>query len=122
MHLEPAIDRARHTDRQRPARRDRLVAVVDEPFAGQGARRAAAGIQAIQFFRFGVPDNREQIAADAVTGRFHQAERGVRRDGGVDRVAAGLENIDRYLGRQRLTGRRHAMSRDDLGAAGKSVT
>jgi hypothetical protein len=68
-------------------------------------------------FRFVIND--EQVAAEAVAGRLHQADGRVGRDRRVDRVAAALENLHAGARGQRLArrhdpkGRRHYRSADD---------
>ena len=70
----------------------------------QAGRRPAAGVEAVERAGLRVVDDGEQIAADAVRLRLDQAHDGVGRDGGVDRVAASLEDLHAGLRRERLAG------------------
>ena len=70
----------------------------------QAGRRPAAGVEPVQRVRSRFVDDREQIAADAVDLRLDEAHDRVGRDGGVDRVAAALEDLHAGLRRQRLAG------------------
>ena len=81
-------------------------------------RRPAAGVEAVELLRLRIPDDGEQVAADALPRGLHEAQDGVGRDGGVDRGAAALEDVERHLARQRLAGRRHAVRGDDFRARG----
>ena len=75
----------------------------------RGVRGPAAGVEAVELLRLRVPDDGEQVAADAARHRLDDAEHGVGGDGGVDRVAALLEDADRGGRRQRLARRGHAV-------------
>ena len=123
MKLGPAVDRARHADGQQAVGRDRGAVELCELglhlLVAESERRAAGGVEAVEFFRLRIPDDGEQVAADAAAHRLHQAQRGVGRDGGVDRRAAGLENIEAGLRRERLAGADHAVLRDDFRAGGE---
>jgi len=70
------------------------------------------------FFGLGVPDDGEEVAAEAVARGLHETEGGVGGDGGVDGGAAGFENIEADLGRERVAGGDHAVRGDHLGAGG----
>lgn len=126
VQFEPAVHGARHGNRERAAGGDGLVVVLPEPFQGQVLRRAPTGIQAVELPGFRVPDDGEEIAADAVARGLHQSEQGVGGNRRVHRGTALLENVQRDLGCQRLAGRRHAVRGDDFrtrgeGLAGKPV-
>ena len=97
---------------QRAAAGDVFQVAVLELFERETARAAAAGVEAVEFFGFGVPDDGEQVAAEAAAHGLGHAEHGVGGDGGVDRVAAGLQDLDGGLGRERLAGGRHAVFAD----------
>ena len=71
--------------------------------------------------RGGVPDDREQVAADAAARRLREPERRVRGDRGVDGAAAAAQRRDADLGRERLARRDHAVARHDDGAGGEAV-
>ena len=72
--------------------------------------RPAAGVEAVELLGLGVPDDGEQVAADAARHRLDHAEDGVGGDGRVDGVATLLKNLDRRRRRQRLAGRRHPLT------------
>ena len=82
---------------------------------------AAARVQAVQALARGIPDDREQVAADAAARRLDEAERGVRGDGGVDGAAAAAQRGDADLGGERLARRDHAVPRHDDGASREAV-
>ena len=111
MHFEPGVDRAGHGDRHRAERRDGLAALelLDELLVAGSHRAFSGAVQAIEFLRLRVPDDCEQIAADAVAGRLHQAKRGIGRNRGIDRRAAFFQYVDSDLAGQRMGCRRHAM-------------
>ena len=107
--LVPAVDAAGHRPAQRPVDGDRRQPLGLEQLDRRGRRRAAAGVEAVELLGLGVPDDGEQVAADAARHRLDHAEHGVGRDGGIDGVAALLQHADRGRGRQRLAGRGHAL-------------
>ena len=111
---EPAVDRTGHVHRQRTERRNRLVIVILKPFQRERFRRAARTVVAVQLLRLRIPDDREQVAADAVRDRLHQAERRIRGDRRIDRGAAFLQHVETDLGRQRMRSRDHAVRRNDF--------
>ena len=90
-------------------------------------RRPAARVQAVDGagLRFVIDD--EEVAAEAVAGRLHQADRGVGGNRRVDRVAAALEDLHAGARRQRLARRddperrRHDRSPDDRQARARIV-
>jgi len=96
----PARHLARHGDRAPAGGRHGLAA--GEILRRPGGRRAAAGVQAVQ--AAAMPDQREQIAADAVHDRLDHGQRNGRGDGAVHRVAAGQQHAQAGLRRQRLAG------------------
>ena len=71
---------------------------VELPFASRveipAIRRSTAGIQPVEPLILLAPEDREQVAADPVAGRFGHAQDRVGRDRRIDAIAAGLENID----------------------------
>ncbi len=87
----------------------------------EAERRATAAVQAVKLFRFRVVNDRENVAADTVAGRFHQPERGVRGDGGIDRAAAGFENIEPDLRGERHARADHAVLREHFGTGGERL-
>ena len=60
----------------------------------------------------------EAIAADAGHMRLDDAQHGDRGDGGVDRIAAGAQHVERGQGRERMRDAAMAMTGDGGGAAG----
>ena len=109
----PPADASGHRPRQRPLVGDLGEPLGLEEFERRCERGASAGIQAVQGLGLGVPDDGEQVAADAVGGRLDQAEDGIRGDRGVDGVAPVLQDADRRGGRQRLARRGHPVPRHD---------
>jgi hypothetical protein len=77
-----------------------------------GVRGAAGGIEAEDLFRLRVVDEREQVAADAVHARLDHGEHGRGGHGGIDRVAAGLQDLQACRGRKRLARGDHAAASD----------
>ena len=118
VHGEPGIDRARHGDRQRAIGRQGVcpIELVEQLVERLTLRAAARPIDAVQFAGRGVVDDREQIAADAVAGRLHQPQRGIGRDGRIDRAAAVLEHVERDLRGKRVRSGRHAVLRNHRAA------
>ena len=80
-------------------------------------RRPSARVQPMDRARLRFVVEDEEVAADAVASGLHQADRGVGTDGGVDGVAATLENLHASSGGQRLTGRHDPHRRRDDGSA-----
>ena len=115
--LLPAVDRTGNRPGERAVSRHPLVALADQRLAADRVRRAAGRVQGVQPLRVGVPHQREQVAADAVHVRLHQAEHGVDRHRGVDGVAARLQDVEPDLRRKRLAGRHHPVGRNHLRAA-----
>ena len=112
MHGEPAIDRPWDRNRQRSDSRD--ASLVAWQFGNQIVQRlvhraATRAVDAVQLIGLRVVYNRKQIAAYAVAGRLHQAERCVGRDCRINRVAAVLEDIERDLRCERVRGCSHAV-------------
>jgi hypothetical protein len=99
-----------------------LVQFGHQLLAGKAERGAAGGVEAVKFFVGGAPDDREEVAADAVAGGFHEAERGVGRDGRIHGRAAGFQHVEGDLRGQRVRGGGHAVLGDDLGAGGEGAT
>ena len=114
VHGEPRIDRSGHRDRQRTIGWQRLGAVelLEQLIERLVRGRAPRSVDAVQFARRGIVDDGEQVAADAVPGRLHQAQRGIGGNRRVHRIAAILEHVERDLRRERMRGRGHAMLRD----------
>ena len=115
--LVPGVDRAGHGPRERAVPRHSLVSLPDQRFATDLVRRAAGPVQAVQTLGLGVPDEGEQVSADAVHVRLHQPQHGVDGDRGVDGVPARLQDVDADLRRERLARRHHPVRGDHLRAA-----
>ncbi len=60
---------------------------------GRRARGAPAAVEAVELAAAGVVEQHEDIAAEAAELRIDDLERGAGRDGGVQRVAASLEQV-----------------------------
>jgi hypothetical protein len=73
----------------------------------------------VQFLGLRIPHDREQVAADAVAGRFHQPECCVGGDRRVDGAAAVAHHLQRDLRRQRVRGRGNRVRGVDLAAGGE---
>jgi hypothetical protein len=120
VQLEPSVGGAGHADRQEAALRNRRAAELPELalqlLEAQAERRTARRVEPVELLRLAVPDDREQVAAEAAARGFHEPERRVRGDRGVDRAATGLQHVHGDLRRERMRGRSHAVSRDDLRA------
>ncbi|CFN81455.1 Uncharacterised protein [Bordetella pertussis] len=101
---------SRHGARHRhgvPAARGHGV-MAREVFPRPGLRRPSRGIQAMQLAS--VPDDGEQIAADAVHARAHHRHGDGRRDRRVDGVAASRQHAHGGLVGQRLLGADHVLA------------
>ena len=95
---------------------DLVEPAVLEEFAGVACSGApAAGVEAVELLRLRVPDDGEQVAADAARHRLHEAHRGVGGDGRVDGVAAVLQHVEPDLRGERVAGGDHAVVGDRLG-------
>ena len=95
---DPTRNRAGDGHRMPSAHRHLIE--LPEEIARPPGRRVPGGVQAMQ--RASVPDDGEQIAADAVVVRFHHGQRRRSGDGGIDCVSTGSENVEPRLRRQRL--------------------
>src|SRR5690606_23337250 len=85
------------------------------------ARRAAGAVVAVQLPGLRVPDDGEQVAADAVAGRLHQAEGGIGGDGGIHGAAAAAHGVQGDLGGQRVRGGSHGLGREHFRARGEGL-
>ncbi len=90
---EPAVDGARHGPGVGAVERDPAALGRLHLVRRQRQRRAPRAVQAVELLRLLVPDDREEVAADAVGGGLEEAERGVDRDRGVHRAPTGLEDV-----------------------------
>ena len=93
-----------------------------QQFQRERLRRSATGIKPVHCLSLIVPNDRKQIAADTVSRWLHQTQRRVSSDRCVDCRATFLENVQSNLGRQRLTGRRHAMLGNHFASSRKVTT
>jgi hypothetical protein len=71
---------------------------------------------------FRIPHDREEIPADAATGRFHEAETGVGGDGGIDGGTTLPKDLHGHAGGEWMTGGRHAVAGDHLRTGGEGFT
>ncbi len=118
----PGRRTARHGDRRPAVQRHPLVAGGAHPLAIEQARRAPAGVQAVQ--AAAGPDQGEGVAADPAAGRLDHRQRGGGGDRRVDGVAATAQYLQPDLRRLRLRGGDHAaagMDRRTLRGVGKRV-
>src|SRR5205823_7512323 len=76
------------------------------------------GVEPVQLVFLRHVDQREQVAPDPAPGRLHHAGGRIGGDGGVDRVAAALEDLHSCGRGEGLAGSDHTVSRGDDGAAG----
>ena len=113
MQVVPARNAAGHRPGQRAVFGNLLQLVHLEVFARGLVGRAAAGVEAVQLLGLVVPDDGEQVAADAARHRFHEPQGGVGGDGGVHGRAPLTQNIEPDLRGQRLAGRDHAVPGHD---------
>ena len=115
---EPAVNGTGHRYGKRAQCRDRfaIAEFLCQVLKRAALRRTTGAVVAIELLRLRIPDDREEVATDAATDRFHQSERCVRRDRGIHRAAALFQNIDRDLCRERLRGCRHAVLAEHGGA------
>jgi hypothetical protein len=74
---------------------------------------AAAGIESVELLRLGIPHDGKQIASHSTARRLNQPEHGIGGNGGVDGIAAGLQNIEADLRGKWLTGRDDSVARND---------
>src|SRR3954471_10551268 len=70
VQLGPAVDAAGHQYTQRPMAWDELQVAAFELFEREAARAAAARIEAVELLRLRVPNDREQVAAQAAAHGF----------------------------------------------------
>ena len=103
-HRIPPGHHTGHGHRVDPALRHLLDALGGEELRGQPGRRPAAGVQAVHDAGLGLVVEDEEIAAEPVAGRLHQADGRVGGDSGIDGVAAPLEDLHAGAGGQRLAG------------------
>ena len=78
--------------------------------------RPAARVEPQELARLGHVDDGEEIAPDAVAGGLHEADRRVGGDGGIDGVAAALEDRHARSRGERLARGDDAVLRRDDGA------
>src|SRR4051812_49212440 len=122
---EPLVERrpARHRSRNRDGvhatiRQLTRDSLAPEELDRHSGRRPPAGVHSVQAVFFRDVDDREEIAADPVGGRLHQALRRVRGDRRVHGAAASLQDLHRRLRGEGLAGRRDAVLRRGHRAAG----
>ena len=112
MERGPAGHRAGHSDRVDTAvGQFALDALALEEFDRHPLRRPAARVQAVKLVLFGEVDDGEEIAADPVGGRLHQALSRIGGDRGIDGIAPAKHDLHGSLGGERLAGRGHPVRR-----------
>ena len=103
--------RRRHGDRQRPLVGNAALRLVE---VDRGRLRGDAGaVDELHLTGLGVVIQDEHVGAEAGHARLDFALHRPRRDGGVHRVAAGLEYPHPGFGGERMSGRHHPVLRDD---------
>ncbi len=111
----PRLDRARHRHRMHAVGRDLADAAIQEPLGAGGGGRAAGAVIGDDLVAALGRDQHEAIAADAGHRRLDDAERGGGGDRGVDRVAAGAQDVDGDQGGEGMGGCGRAALRDHRG-------
>src|SRR5207253_9127636 len=123
MQFAPCIHGSRHTDWEHAARRNRfavqLVKLRFHLFVAQAERRTATAVDPVKSVFFRAINDGKKVAADSVRDRFHQAEGGVRRDRGIDRTTAALQDIESNLGSRRHARANHSVPRQDFRSRGE---
>ena len=107
--LFPPADAPWHRPRKRPDGRYLLVPQIGEDLARELVRAAPAGVEAVEFLRFGLPIDDEQIAADAAAHRLDEPQHGVRGNRCVRRGSARLEHVEPGLRSERVACRHNAL-------------
>jgi hypothetical protein len=92
------------------------IASVREMLRGRAGGCPSTGVEGNELVFLGQPGEDEHIAAHAGTFRFNQIQHGRGGDGGIEGVAALLENLQTRRCCQGLARGDHAISRQDLGA------
>ena len=116
VELEPAVAGARDAPGVRAVERDRAVGERRDLLGRQRERGAAGGVEADDFLLRRVPEDGEEVAAEAVRRRLHQAEAGVRRDRRVDGAPPLAQDLHSRLSAEGLGARHHAVLGPDGGA------
>jgi len=119
--LLPAVDRAGNGNGVDAGLRHIAKAKFFERSDGERGGSPTAGVEAVKFVGFGVVDNGEKIAADAVHHGGDHAHHGVGGDGGVHGVATLFENAGAGLRGEGRFGGDDAAARDDHGAGLRAV-
>ena len=114
VQLEPPIDCAGHADWKRTISGQRRQPFLLQHLQRQPLGGSARGIQPIQLLGFGIPDDREQVAANAIAGWFHHTQGSICSNRGIDRASACFQDVECDLRCKWLTGGRHAVLRIDL--------
>ena len=111
----PCLDCARHRHRMHAVGRDLADAAIQEPLDAGGGGRAAGAVIGDDLVAALGRDQHEAIAADAGHRRLDDAERRGGGDRGVDRVAAGAQDVDGDQGGEGMGGCGRAALRDHRG-------
>ncbi len=116
MRERESRDRAGHADTERRVARlpgVGLAFLVEEGFARHRGRRGLAIVDGDRLVARRQMHQHEAAAADVAGLRMRHRERESDRNRGIDRVAAGFEDIDADTGRELLLARHHAVFGDD---------
>ena len=116
VELEPAVAGTRDAPGVRAVERDRAVGERRDLFGRERQRRASGGVQADDLLLGRIPEDGEEVAAEAVRRRLHQAEAGVRRDRRVDGAPPLAQDLHSRLSAEGLGARHHAVLGPDGGA------
>ena len=121
MQLGPAVHRPRHRPRVGARGGNVPVGIGGNLVRGERGGSPAGAVQAVEAAGLRVPDDGEQVAADAARHRLHQSEGGVDRDGGVGGAASFLQHVHADLDRERVGGGHHPVTGEDDGPGGEGA-
>jgi len=126
QHLVPAPDGAWHRCRQNtgrrhpgaraPVRRIPRIAKLVHMRQRLPARRLSAGIQGVELVLLRDVDDGEQVAANSDVHRLDQTQHRGSGHGGIDGVAASLQDVQARLCGQRLARGHHTVAAHDFGS------
>ena len=105
--LLPAIERSRYGDCIDSGAGHALVAILAHPFRGGEGAGAPGPVQPIELLRLCMVDEREEIAANPAHHRLDDVQHCGGGDGGVNRIAAVLQNSEPRGRGERLAGSHH---------------
>ena len=110
------VDGAGHGDGQPAALGKGRVAAAAEVLEGGGSRGAPAPVVAVERLRVLVPDEREDVPAEAGAHRVDHAEHGGGGDGGVHGGAPGAQGLEPGLDGERVAADHHPLRRQPVGS------